>query len=253
MPRLIDKFLVVSLFFILVATGLNAQVINIEGKRFLKDTNGFVGRGDFNFNVTQNTQQIINFGINFHTQYRHNRHKILAISDLATIKAGNQDYVNSGFQHLRYAYKFFVRVSMESFVQAQFNRVLLLDYRYLAGIGPRIRIIKRSQYKLYTGVMYMFEHQSQAFETIIQTNHRMSSYLTFNIGLSKFDFSSTTFYQPVLNDFGNYRIASDNNLDIGINNHFNLKIGLNLLYDTRQPPGIPPVVYVFRNGISFRF
>ncbi len=249
----INKIISILLLLFGIFTNTKSQVINIEGKRFLKDTNGFVGRGDFVFNLTQNTQQILTFGINFHSQYRYNRHKILAISDLAVIKTPNQDYVNSGYQHLRYGYKLFPRLSAEAFLQAQYNRVLLLDYRYLAGIGPRVRIIKKDRHKLYVGCMYMFEQQSQAFETIKQQNHRMSSYVTFNIGLSKFDFSSTTFYQPVLNDFENYRIASDNNIDVGINNHFNLKIGVNLLFDTRQPPGVPELVYVIRNGISFRF
>ena len=84
-----------SLFFIfsvlLFQYCATAQVINIESKRFLKDTNGFIGRADLNFNVTQTTSQVISLGMNVHSQYVHDNHRILAIGDLAFIKAGKQD------------------------------------------------------------------------------------------------------------------------------------------------------------------
>jgi hypothetical protein len=51
------------LLFLLITTFCHAQVVNIEGRRFLKDTNGFVGRADFNFNVNQNFQQVLTLGL----------------------------------------------------------------------------------------------------------------------------------------------------------------------------------------------
>ena len=241
------------IFVAFLTISYKSQVINIEGKRFLNDTNGLVGRSDFNFNVNQNTQQALTLGINIHLQYKHNKHRILAISDLAIIKAANQDFQNTGYQHLRYSYKIQKIISWENFIQGQYNRVLLLDKRYLAGTGARFRLIKSKHFRLYAATMYMYEFQSQAFETIIQYNHRINSYLTLNFDFNKFDYTSTTFYQPLINNFSNYRIATDNNIDISINHRFNFRVGLNLLYDVNQPPGIPPLVYIFRNGISFRF
>jgi hypothetical protein len=48
MLRLIFKgFFILFIFF---AISLKSQVINIENKRFLNDTNGWVGNVDFNFN-----------------------------------------------------------------------------------------------------------------------------------------------------------------------------------------------------------
>jgi len=240
-------------FVLLLSLSIHAQVINIENKRFLNDTNGFIGRSDINFNITQNTQQVLTLGINLHAQYQHNKHRILMISDLAFIKAANQNFVNNGYEHLRYSYKVANRITWETFVQAQYNIVLKLDKRYLAGMGPRFKIIKQPHFRVYAATLYMYEFQSQDNETIIQYNHRLSSYLSFNFNFNKFDFSSTTFYQPLLSNFNNYRIATDNNIDISISNHFNFRVGFNLLYDTNQPPGIPDVVYIIKNGLSFKF
>jgi hypothetical protein len=236
--------------FSIIASG---QVINIENKRFLNDTNGFVGRSDLNFNINQNTQQVMTFGVNVHAQYQHNKHRILAISDIAFIKAAEQDFVNNGYQHLRYSYKVVNRLTWENFVQAQYNLVLKLDKRYLAGTGPRLKIIKHKNLRIYLGTAYMYEFQSQDNEKIIQYNNRMSSYLTFNIDFNKFDFTSTTFYQPLLSDFNNYRIATDSNIELSLNNHLNYRVGFNLLFDTNQPPGVPNMVYSLKNGLSFKF
>jgi hypothetical protein len=241
------------LYFAFISIGLKAQVINIETKRFLNDTNGFVGRSDLNFNINQNVQQVLSFGINVHAQYQHNKHRILCISDLAIIKGSNQDFLNNGYQHLRYSYKLARLITWENFLQAQYNLVLKLDKRYLAGSGPRFRIIKKKHFRIYAASLYMYEFQSQDQERIIQYNHRSSSYVTFNIDYDKFDFTTTGFYQPLLKNFSNYRIAIDSNLGITINTHFNFRVGFNMLYDNNQPPGIPELVYGLRNGISFKF
>lgn len=250
MPNLLrNKFLVLAYFPLL----LKAQVINIESKRFLNDTNGFVGRADLNFNVIQNTQQIISLGLNVHMQYQHNKNRFLAISDLAFIKAGSTNFVNNGYQHLRHGYKIMDRITWESFVQAQYNLVLKLDKRYLAGMGPRFKILKKKNFRLYAATLYMFEYQMQNNETIEQYNHRLSAYATFNIGFNKVDLSHTTFFQPLLSDPSNYRIASDSNLDIALTEHFNFRVGFNLLYDNHQPPGVPELAYTLKNGLSFKF
>src|ERR1041385_2394022 len=191
-----NKFILIFLFPFLVSS----QVINIENKRFLNDTNGFVGRADLNFNVTQNTQQVITLGFNVHMQYQYNRHRVLGISDFSFIKAAQTDFVNNGYEHLRYSYKIVDRVTWETFGQAQYNLVLKLNRRYLAGTGPRFKILKKKHLRLYVAALYMFEHQEQDNETIVQDNNRLSSYVTFNINFGKLDFSNTTFYQPLLSD-----------------------------------------------------
>ncbi|MCA0429604.1 MAG: DUF481 domain-containing protein [Bacteroidetes bacterium] len=243
----------IILFLLVFATLTQAQVVNIEGKRFLKDTNGFVGRADFNFNINQNVQQVLILGLNVHAQYVHNRNRILAISDLSFFKAGKQDFVNSGFQHLRYNYKIANRLTMEAFVQAQYNLALQLNQRNLAGAGPRIKIWKKPKFKMYAACLYMYEFQVQNNDSIREFNNRISAYASFNIDFKKLDFVSTTYFQPNLADFNDYRIASDNVLEIIITNRFNFKTGINLLFDTQQPLRVPNLTYIYRNGLSFKF
>ena len=73
MLRLILK--IVIIFVLLVSVSVKAQVINIEGKRFMNDTNGWVGNADFNFNVFNNTQQVLQFSNTVRVQYQKNRRR----------------------------------------------------------------------------------------------------------------------------------------------------------------------------------
>lgn len=241
------------LFVLLVQCKINAQVINIESKRFLKDTNGFVGKIDLSFSINQNIKQVLQTGTNIHAQYKKNKHRVLAIGDLSFIKAGTQDFVNSGYQHFRYNYKIATVITWEAFVQAQYNKILLLDRRYLVGTGPRFRVIKKEHVKLYLATLYLYEYQSQNNDSAHRFNSRLSAYFTLTLDYKKIDFTTTTFYQPNLANLGDFRIANDASFELEITHHLNFKVGFNLLYDTHQPIGIPALTYILRNGISFKF
>ncbi len=156
------RFFSIIFFLIHVACctrQMQAQVINIESKRFYNDTNGWVGKADLHFSIMQNTQQVISMGNNVHLQYQKSNSRFLILNDISFIKAGTTDFVNSGFQHLRYNYKVFDKITLEVFSQAQYNRVLLLDLRYLNGIGPRFKLVKKEKFKLYTACLYMYEYE----------------------------------------------------------------------------------------------
>lgn len=240
-------------FLSLLPCALVSQIINIETKRFLKDTNGFVGTTSGYFNLNQNVEQVMSFGVNQHVQYKRDKHRVLSISDWTFINAGHTDFVNAGYQHLRYNYKVTNALTWEAFVQAQYNKVLKLNRRYLTGTGPRFRLIKKENVKVYTACLYMYEYQQQNFDSTEQFNHRLSAYVSMTIAFKKMEFTSTTFYQPNLQDFNNYRIANDSSFELGINKSLNFKTSFNLLFDTRQPRGVPDLTYVLRNGLTYKF
>lgn len=252
MLRSIFKNLLFALFF--SVSSANAQVINIEGKRFLNDTNGWIGNADFSFNIIQNTQQVLSFANTLRIQYQKNKSRFIVLNDLNFIKAGNTDFVNSGYQHFRYNYKVNRIVTVEAFTQSQYNPVLKLDFRYLLGAGPRLKIVKKENVKVYFASLYMYEFDDIVNDVVNLYEHRISSYLTFSFSLFKtVELNSTTFYQPNLQNLTDYRIANDTGLEIHINKHLNYKSSFNLLYDTYQPVGVPDLVYSFRNGLSIKF
>lgn len=231
-----------------------AQIINIENKRFLNDTNGWVGNADFSLAMVQNTQKFMSFSNTVRVQYQKNRSRFLLLNDINFVKAGNEDFINAGYQHFRYSYKINKLLTSEAFTQTQYNPVLKLNFRYLIGAGPRIKLLKKEKARIYFATLYMFEYDDVTYEEVKLKEHRLSSYLTFTIDLSKqIELISTCFYQPNLQNWQDYRIANDSQLQISINKHLAFKSGFNLLYDTAQPFEIPNLVYSFKNTLSIKF
>jgi len=252
MLRLISKSLL--LVFLFISVTYSAQVINIEGKRFLNDSNGWVGNADFSFNLIQNTQQVLSFSNTMRIQYQKNKSRFIFLNDVNFIKAGNTNFVNTGYQHFRYNYKLNKLLTMEAFTQTQYNPVLKLDFRYLLGAGPRLKLLKHENARIYFATLYMYEFDDIVNDPVNLYEHRLSSYLTFSLFLLKnVEITSTTFYQPNLQNTADYRIANDTGLEIHINKHLNFKTGFNLLFDSAQPIGIPDLVYSLRNGLSIKF
>ena len=194
MSRAIYKYLVQVLLIISFLS--KAQVINIEGKRFLNDTNGWRGNADFTFNVIQNVQQVISFSNTLRVQYQKNRSRFILLNDLNFIKAGNTNFVNAGYQHFRYNYKINRHLTLEAFTQTQYNPILKLDFRYLLGAGPRWKLLKKENAKIYIAALYMYEYDDIVNDAINLYEHRISSYLTCSFtSLQNVELTSTTFYQ----------------------------------------------------------
>jgi hypothetical protein len=241
-------------FLILFSVGASSQVLNVESRRFHNDTNGWVGRLGFSFMLVQNKVQLISLGNNAQLQYRKNRSRFLFLSSTEYTRAGNADFVNTGYQHLRYNYKINEWLTWEALVQVQYNKVLKVDLRAIAGTGPRIKLVKQENFRSYLGLIHLIEREEITGDSAIYYTQRLSSYLTFTWNISKtVEFISTTFYQPNYADFSDYRIATTNALEIDILRHLSFRTGFDLLYDTRQPAGIPNLTYTLKNGVDWKF
>jgi hypothetical protein len=241
-------------FFVLLSFGAAAQVLNVESQRFVADTDGWVGHIGFSFFLLQNTRQVMSFGNDAQFQYRKRKSRYLFISNVALERAGGLDFVNTGYQHLRYNYQVNDWLTWEALVQAQYNKVLKMDSRYVAGTGPRFTLFLRARYRMHVGVIYIHEDEKVTGEGTQYHDHRISAYLALSWNLGKnTEFVSTTFYQPNLMDFQDYRIATNDFLEIDIHKHLAFKTGFDLLYDTKQPAGIPNLTYMYRNGLDWKF
>ena len=153
------------------------------------------------------------------------RHLALFVNDLGFERSGGQSFVNQGSQHLRYNYKLLENITWEAFVQSQYNSIAKIQFRGLTGIGPRLKLLGLEKYRLYVGTLVMYEHEELDEETlIINRDWRASSYLSLSFfPTDNITFVSTTYYQPVLNDFKDYRIASENSFVLGIFEKLSLK------------------------------
>lgn len=170
-------------------------------------------------------------------------------------KISGERFENSGIQHLRYNNKWTNRLTWEIFAQTQYNKVSKIDFRGLVGTGPRLKLTTSEEYKFYLGTLLMYEHEElDDGVTPIQRDVRGSVYLSFSLyPTSNISLISTTYYQPKLSTFSDYRISSQSSFRVGLYKNFDLLLRYTFTYDAMPAFEIPNSQYDFTTGIAYSF
>lgn len=232
-----------------------AQIINTESLRKVTDTSGWSGTIGANFSITKNTNTLIKLHSNAHVQYEMKKHLVLFVNNLSFERAGEQRFVNQGSQHLRYNYRFHNRVAWEFFVQSQYNSIAKIRFRGLVGSGPRFTLSKTEKLRTFFGSLLMYEHE-ELEEEVLQINRdwRLSSYVSINYyPTERVTLSSTTYYQPRIDAFSDYRISSESALVVSLLEKLSLNITYRLVFDATPATAIPTTLYELTTGVLYSF
>lgn len=243
---------IVAIFVLMLFGSLpmNAQIVNVEEKR-LRNKDGLMGSIDIEFNFTKNKREVIELENNIQLSYKSGRHLFLFLNENEVIKDGDNDVLNNGYQHLRYNYSLTDFVTAEVFSQYQFNQVQEIDKRILVGAGPRLGLIAKDSIKVNLGLQIMKEWEKT---DEYQDNYRSSNYLSVFWQINQsIIFISTTYYQPLLKNFDDYRISNESGMLFAISKRFSLEFTYEILYDTDVPEGVPETMYSINSGIVFSF
>ena len=242
--------IIISIFYISI---VKSQVVNIEEKRTDDKSSGIQGNIDFDFNLTQNTIQILQVNNNAKLQFYKNKHLWLLFNSVSLSKANNQELINEGFQHLRYNYKINKSILAEAFIQYQYNPVNRLQKRYLAGFGPRFNVKSTDSLQLFFGPLSMYEYEL-IDNGIVNKTIRLSAYLSLAYKFNKsISINNITYYQPDYFNFNDYRVSSETNFKIKLTTKLSLDIRFSLVYDSKPPPEVNNIYYTLSNGIKYEF
>jgi hypothetical protein len=218
------------------------------------DTVGWFGDAGINFSTSRTTVSHVSLGVNAQVQRKGRRSLLLFLGDYNLLNAGSQEFVNNAFAHLRFNTKVNDVIRWEWFTQVQYNNLTKIDKRWLAGSGPRFKLTPYETAKFYWGVAYMFEYEELVNPKITHRDHRLSSYFSFTLTpVENVSFISTTYVQPLLKDFKDYRLHNENVLSLAITGNLALAISFNVSYDAVPPEGVPNVIYKSVNGLTYEF
>ncbi len=191
---------------------------------------------------------------------------ILASSYRFTYNDG-EDFLNSGYVHLRWRHLYKNTWHPETFTQYQWDNARGLLHRFLAGENIRYNYWHKKNWQLSiaTGIMYENEEWNyKAVDTslkpatqINQITHvaKSNNYIRWEGKLSaSSNLCVVIFYQSSFNNlFANYRIAPSIKFDVIISKHFNFGIAFASLYDKKPVVPIKNFYYNFSNAISYVF
>ena len=231
--------IILSFFFCLFCTTVRSQLVNIESKRMQTDSIRFVLKSDFLFSYNNNNgDYIYQIGSNLTSQLKSKDLKKIyfLIGNYNLIRSGGKDYRNAWFVHLRFNYKISNLFRMEAFVQSQHNELLDINLRNLLGTGLRFKLVSKEHLKLYFGNAYMYEEEkSDAFNQRFY-HHRHSSYISATVSTkTRISIINTIYYQPLYEDFGDYRILEQFKVEFPFSKSFNLFGAFNYYYDSVTP------------------
>ncbi len=237
---------------------LTAQIVNIEDRRMqVPDSIHFMGFADIGGSYYRNDKSLLSLRGNLQMEYYKDRHFVISLTQYNLVQADQDNFLNDGFQHLRYNYVAGKWITWEAFGQVQYNERTRLLLRVLTGAGPRLRLKPIFKQRVHIGLLPMYEYNQIRDTVIIHRDIRLSSYLSIHVKTNdnRISLSSTTYFQPLLADGGNFRIASETSLVVKVLKQLSLRGSLTYLYDNddRIPADIPDRVYQVQQGIRWDF
>lgn len=246
-------YILVLMYFTL--SSVKAQIVNIERARMQSDTTGWMGSAGASISLNQNVTQIFSTDLDAHIQYKSKKSLFLFLGSYGFLKGDGKKLIDNTFFHFRYNYKITPILRWEVFTQLQQNVIANIRSRYLIGTGPRFKILSTGLIRLYAATLIMYEREKE--KTVNGTLHsdfRSSSYISFTITPDKMlEIISTTFFQPLLNNWNDYRILNQASLRVKAGKKFSIRINWNYLNDSYPVAGIPSVNYTLSTGFNYDF
>lgn len=187
------------------------------------------------------------------------KHRMYHTFLVVEIKQGEQHeerFLNKGFMHGRAVRTFSPGVAAEVFAQIEYDGFIKLRERKLAGAGARIRLLKtKTRVSIFLGAGFMREHELYS-NPLVRSKllSRSSNYMT---GRYKFDsifsFSFTSYYQPDVKQFSDYRILVQSGFSVKLAKNFSLNTSLEYRFDNEPMTDIKKYDVGITNGITARF
>ncbi|MDT0644195.1 DUF481 domain-containing protein [Zunongwangia sp. F363] len=217
-----------------------AQLVNIESKRMQTDSVKFALNADFSFDYTNNDgTQVNEIDAAFTTQIKSKdlRKSYLLLGNYQLIDTDGKSLQKSWFLHGRFTYKFSKLLRLESFLQGQYNQLLVVKQRNLVGLGLRVQWMDRKYFNGYAGNSYMYEMEHSDRTENTEYNHRNSTYisLSYYSKSQRFSIANTFYYQPLYKNFEDYRLLEQFRLDIPLSKWLKVFALYNYYFDSKTP------------------
>lgn len=250
------RYFIYILFTLLISSSFisEAQILNVESLRKSSE-DGIHGSIGLNFELKKERLQQFGISSDAFLMYKKNKHRVLFKNVLQLQKIEGRDLSNNDVMHFRYGYKIIDWLSYEAFTQGQFNKVSKIDLRALIGTGPRFKLTKTDKYKVYLGPLIMYEHQKlDQPENPIENNIRASIYLSFSLfPIENMAITHTTYYQPKIDYFKNFRLSSQTTARFVIYKNINFQTNFQYTFDQYPADDVPKSQYNLTTGIVYQF
>lgn len=238
----------------------NFGQVNIEKLRFDDDSSKvIIGQLNSDFTVKSGNTDILMLGVGGRVEFNWFPSYSFIALKLEFGKKDGEQFTNDYFMHLRHVVPLTNFFSLEGFFQFNADKIKKIRDRELIGGGVRIAPLITDTWKVRLGISAFLEHE--VYDIPVSFAHpievtlvRGSTYISWSYTADKiFGISSITYYQPAFNDFSDYRILSENILDVKVGKNFSINVKFNLVYDSAPVDNVKPQDIDSRYGFTYRF
>ncbi len=234
-------------FLISVSQILTAQTIVNTEKLFNKEKPGFnlsaklTGSG-----IAGNSNQFsLNYSLNM--AYIKEKNALKLFSGGKYVRQNKETSANNVFGQIRYEHAFNKKRKVFGFYQLQYNQILLLNRRQLLGLGIRQNFIKLefdslTHFKFDMSMAVMQEEEILNRTDLLPNEMYYTNYtrgvlaviLNYKAG-DHFRIINTTYIEPFLKDFSDYRFLNELNMFFKINKNLAVTFDMEYRYDSKPP------------------
>lgn len=248
------QFLNCILFTLLYVSPICAQVVNVEQARLMTDSVGWTGKIQAGLQSQHFSEFLVNGSIRISAQQKNSQRFILFLGELGYAASKETEFTNYKMLHARFSKKLIHNTRWEMFVQFQQNRPLGIDYRFLAGTGPRVRLWSRKYSRMYFGTVVMAENERSVEGGLTVWEARSSSYLNFFTSKdARISFSGSVYYQPLFTVLSDFRISGQYTFTVAINRHIGFFAEVTHMFDSRPPNNAPAKNMNTQFGLTYEF
>ncbi len=219
---------------------VNTEVYRTENKdmwNFSLNTSFALKKGNSDQLSTNNTARI---------DFKYTSYYSFLVGNFNWSKTSEKLDTSKAFSYLSLGKKIVKWFAIENFEQIQYDKFLNLNFRGLTGITFRFRVFNLKtdlqSLKLFVVPGFMFEREVLDKAKILSSEEAISDKIRFTSYLSLFyavnkqlSLSSTTYFQPAISDFEDFRILSNSKMLIKIIKHLSFSFSIDFRYDN-QPP-----------------
>ena len=251
------KQILISLTFstLFIFNSLHGQVVDIERQRINAEEAGLSGALNLSGSYLDNDKVIYTYTLLTNLQYRRGKNLYFLIGDYKVSRSSNTDFQDAAFLHFRYNRPVYKGVTIEAFTQIQDDKISLLKYRFLTGVGARFKLIEEQSVLINFGGIPMYEFEELLDDaSTIHKDLRISQYLNIVLNISEAaDFYTTTYYQPVYDQWSDFRLHNEARIVILLSERMNLNITNTYSWDANPPSGAPKKRISLNVGLGLDF
>ena len=182
-------------------------------------------------------------------------HQTLVKGSLDRATNFGETSTDRSFVHLRHRVAFTEEWAGFGFAQLEHNGFRALKVRDLFGLGIQRSLWKARRSEAAIATAVMSEHELLLLdEEVLPPRLRSSNYFMLAVDLGDgLTLGSTTFFQPRLADFTDWRLLEDLTLNVSLGERLSWSVSCKMEMDSRPPTDVNPWDVVVKTGLGWSY